>query len=282
MGLRLNITPKDRLLDDIESKIEKKRKFFVTTPNPEIVFAAQADRALMESLRASSLAVADGIGLAAANKFLSWKAPSFLPARLLVCLLQGFVVGLSIVFWKKWLEKDLPIIKGRDLFGDLIKVASEKKWKVYLLGGKCGEAYTAAENLRGRFKGLRIMANAGPLLDRDGCPKSLEDKKNEELVVREINAFSPELLFVGISHPRQEKWLYRWYKKLNIVAGMTVGGTFKYYAGYAKLPPVIFDKIGLSWLWRLFVGDQSLPRVYTAVIKFPFLVLKTKLFSNTR
>lgn len=115
------------------------------------------------------------------------------------------------------------------------------------------------------------------MLDTNGTPISSTDESIELKAVEDINSFTPDFLFVGISHPRQEKWVYRWQNKLNVKGFMVVGGTFRYVSGKTLLPPKFVNDIGLEWLWRLFSGSQTISRIITAVIRFPLAVFRYKL-----
>jgi N-acetylglucosaminyldiphosphoundecaprenol N-acetyl-beta-D-mannosaminyltransferase len=272
LGVDLSGTSVERLLTKIDTDIKNKKKYYIVTPNPEIVMAAQKDTDLKIALNSSEVAIPDGIGLIAANKYLKLPFPNNFILKVIVGLFNGLIVGGSIVLNREWLENDLKQIKGRDLFFQLLKLSDENKWKVYFLGGKDDEAKIAKNNLEKLFNNIHFKSNPGPLLDINGTPSTSTDKLTEKKVINEINKFSPDILFIGISHPRQEKWLYRWYKKLNVKVAMTIGGTFKYFSKSAKLPPKNMDKLGLSWLWRLMTGDQRFNRIFTAVMVFPLKV----------
>lgn len=277
LGVRLNSTPKSSLLRKIVSDIRNKQQFYIVTPNPEIVMAAQTDAGLMTALNASEIAIADGIGLAVAHKYLNMWSPKRYLLRVAVSLVQGLVVGSMVIFKRSWIEKEVPIIKGRDLFLELIKLSNKHGWKVYFLGGEGDEADGARRELVKNYKKIIIKTNCGPILNINGTAKSSTDEIIEKDVINDINNFSPAILFVGISHPRQEKWLYRQYRKLKINGAMTVGGTFKYFSKQVTMPPKFVDNIGFSWLWRLLTGDQKLSRILTAVVNFPLKVFFHKL-----
>ncbi len=272
LGVRLNSTPKPSLLRKIVTDIRNKRQFYIVTPNPEIVMAAQNDVGLMTALNASEVAIADGIGLAVAYKYLNMWRPKPYVLRVAVSIVQGLVVGSMVILNRPLIEKEVPIIKGRDLFLELIELSNKYGWRVYFLGGEGDEAIGAKHELEKNYKKIIIKTNRGPILNINGTPKTSTDEIIENEVIKDINSFSPAILFVGISHPRQEKWLYRQYRKLKINGAMTVGGTFKYFSKQVALPPKFVDNIGFSWLWRLVTGDQRLSRILTAVVNFPLKV----------
>ena len=83
------------------------------------------------------------------------------------------------------------------------------------------------------------------------------------------------MLFVAFGAPKQEKWVYRSLNRLNTGLVMVVGGTFDYIAGKQKLPNKLIERIGLEWLWRLLTGSQRIDRVFNAVVKFPWIIIKS-------
>ena len=82
------------------------------------------------------------------------------------------------------------------------------------------------------------------------------------------------MLFVAFGAPKQEKWVYRNLEQLKCNLVMVVGGSFDYVAGTRKDVPHIVNKAGLEWLWRLLTGSQNIERIFNAVIKFPWLIIK--------
>ncbi|MBI4153402.1 WecB/TagA/CpsF family glycosyltransferase [Candidatus Woesebacteria bacterium] len=252
-------------------------KFSIFTPNPEIVLAAEGDKNLKEALKKASLAIPDGVGLSQAARFLSLPAPKNIILRVLTCFIQGLWVGLATFFAREWLQEALPIIKGRELFMDLIKLSNKKGWRVFFLGGKGEEAKGAGEKLGRSYKRVRIAYAQGPMLNSEAKPVRQKDKDNESYVIEQINEFKPHILFVGFGAPEQEKWLIKWLPSLDIGGGMVVGGTFRYISGQAKLPPGWMEEFGLEWVYRLIREPWRIKRVLTAFPVFPLKVFFYKL-----
>jgi N-acetylglucosaminyldiphosphoundecaprenol N-acetyl-beta-D-mannosaminyltransferase len=163
----------------------------------------------------------------------------------------------------------LKIIKGRELFSELINVAAKKKWKVFLLGGLNDEAEVASRNLQYINHNLQIRYDKGPKLDQNGEPVTEIDKKLEKDAIDKINKFAPQLLFVAFGNPKQEIWVYEHYSNLNIGGAMAVGGVFRYVAGQVRLPPKWMAGLGLEWLWRGLTEPKRIGRILNATIVFP-------------
>lgn len=223
LGVRLDSTSTSSVLNTIGGFLQSKHKFSVFTPNPEILLEASRDINFKKILNLGDINVPDGVGLKIA-------APS------------------------------LNIIKGRQLFLELVALARKKNRKVFFVGGK----------------GIKNVTT-GPLLNKNGEPISEKDRKIEIELVEKINKFKPDLLFVGFGMPKQEKWISKWLPKLEVGGAMAVGGTFDYVFGKAILPPVWIGKAGLEWLWRALHEPKRVLRILNAVIVFPLKVLFFKL-----
>ena len=291
LGVKVDSTSTASVLRFVRSSILARKKFYIVTPNPEIVIEAKKDQKLKEILNLADLSLPDGIGLAQAQKFLSlpsgpkastgrWPNPKGNILRFLTLLVQGLAVGFLTIVDNQKITESLKIISGRKMFLELIKLANRKKWRVFLLGGKGGEAAGTKSELEKTYKAVVIKTQAGPMLNVEGEPISKKDEKTEKNVIEEISNFNPHLLFVAFKFPRQEKWVYRWYKKLNIGGAMVVGGTFNYISGRTKLPPKWIEDKGLEWFWRLINDPQRGKRIFTAFPTFPLRVFWEKFTSR--
>ncbi len=274
LGIKFDSTSKARVLGFVRTR---HKKFLIATLNPEIVMRAQKDRKLAEILNSADLVLPDGTGLAQAAKFLRLPNSENAFFRPIILFLQGIIVGLATFFKRGWLFHSFNLIKGRELFLDLCKVANKKRWRVFLLGGENGVADETKQVLKRNLKRIEIKALDGPMLSLAANPVSKKDKKIEDRTVSAINKFKPHLLFVAFGAPKQEKWLSKWLPKLNIGGAMVVGGAFDYIAGRSKLPPVWIEEIGLEWTWRLIAEPWRLKRVLMAFPAFPLKVFWFKL-----
>ena len=278
--IEISSTQRDRVLRFVHAKLstsDRKRPFLIVTPNSEIVSLALKDKKLTKIINSADIVLADGIGLAQAAKFLQMPNPESRIVRTFVLLGQGIIVGLATFFNKKWLFSSLELIKGRDFFLELMRLANKKGWRIFFLGGKGEVAKKAAEFLQKTLKKVNIAYATGPMLNEAATPVSEEDSTLEKSLVEKINLFQAQLLFVGFGAPKQEKWLDKWLPKLKVGGAMTVGGTFDYICGRAKLPPVWMENLGLEWLWRLITQPFRIKRILTAFPIFPIKVFWYKL-----
>jgi len=279
LGVRVDSTSTSSVLRYIRTRLAKfeagqpqKPKFLIVTPNPEQIMRAQHDALFAKILNSADISIPDGIGLIAADKFLSLPTISSKGRSALgwnyylkpfLYFAQGLGVGFSIIFDRNWLMKDLKVIRGRELFMELIKLANKKRWRVFLLGDRLKSGQKAIEALKKSYKGVKLSAADGPNLDEDANPKEKEDRRLEEEAIRVINKMNPHILF-----------------KLNFGGAMVLGGTFDYISGKKKFPPKWIEDSNLEWLWRLLTKDQKTKRILNAFPRFAIMVFNAKLRQN--
>jgi N-acetylglucosaminyldiphosphoundecaprenol N-acetyl-beta-D-mannosaminyltransferase len=286
-GIDFTSTPKDGLLRYMYRRLanfkinqQSEPKIFIVTPNPEQLIISEGDSKFAEILNRADISLPDGHGVVAAFRFMNLPKTASPPLRPFFYLIQGLGVGFSILFDRKWLEKDLKVVRGRDFLIDLIKMADENGWRVFFLGGRNKVAERSKIKLMNDFRKIDLKAETGPILNDQGVPVNQTEEKLEMGVLSKVNKFKPHLLVVGFGAPKQEKWLDRMWGDLGIGAAIVVGGTFDYITGEAKLPPNWISEAGLEWLWRFFSGSQKSKRIVKAYPQFPLKVYWRKITSD--
>jgi N-acetylglucosaminyldiphosphoundecaprenol N-acetyl-beta-D-mannosaminyltransferase len=144
-------------------------------------------------------------------------------------------------------------VTGADLVPAIIELAARNDLTVFLLGGEDGSNSLAAVRLRARFPDLRVEVCEPPRA-------SLEDMDNDR-ILRHIDAVRPDLLLVAFGHPKQEKWIYRHRTRLPMVA-MGVGCSLDLIAGKQRRAPLVMQRLGLEWGFRLRAEPRRLARRY--------------------
>ena len=138
-----------------------------------------------------------------------------------------------------------------------------------MLGGKPGIPEKARDNLLKIFPNVKIVGVHHGYLNPD----------TEREVINEINTLKPNVLFVAMGAPKQEKWIYAHKNELKVDVAAGQGGTYDYEAGNIKRAPKVIQKIGIEWLWRLFLEPKRIIRMSVLpiyVIKILFKRDKTK------
>jgi len=229
----------DETIEKIESLIQNKQPSLIVTPNADHIVRLHKDELFLEIYKAADLVLADGMSLIYASKLL--KTP--------------------------FKEK----ISGSDLFPLLCKVAAEKGYRLFFLGGRPGACSTAAEKMKEKYNDLIIAGTYSP-------PFGFENDINEMEKINEmIKLDKPDILFVGLGAPKQEKWIYQNYNDIGVPVSIGVGVTFEFYSGMVKRAPEWMQKHGLEWFWRLMKEPGRLWKRYLIEdTAFIWLIMKQK------
>lgn len=177
--------------------------------------------------------------------------------------------GQSIVWAARFLGLKLrERVAGVDLMQELVQLASLMKYKCFFLGAKPEVVESVVEKYTQKY-GLSIIAGY-----RDGYFTPEEEID----VARQISESGAQLLFVAMSSPRKENFLYN---NREILAGvnftMGVGGTFDVIAGFTKRAPAWMQKVGLEWLFRLIQEPKRMWKRYVyGNTKFIFIIIREK------
>ena len=271
MGVKLSGLSLTSVLERAQKTIDQKGRLLICTPNPEIVLQSQKDRDFRSTLSSFDIAVADGVGLLAYDRFMRLPRMKFKLLRYPVYLVEGLLAGLSLVVSgfvsgllakaSGLLVKGLPVVKGRVLARNLLELANEHRWKVYLLGDKT--ALDAKRILSKKFPSADIRAAAGAIYDQHAKPVNNKEYRKDINITKDIKKFNPDILLVGFGAPKQERWIARNARKTGAKVLMGVGGTFLRLFTPALLGP-------FEWLWRLVTGSNSIKRILSATIIFPW------------
>lgn len=176
--------------------------------------------------------------------------------------------GIGIVYASKILGT--PIYKrasGYDISLKLFEALAGSGKSFYLFGAAPNVAETAKEKLLSKFPGLIISGT------HDGYFDAEEEKK----IIEDINLKQPDVLFVCLGSPKQEKWIYENRENLDARVAMGLGGCLDVYAGNVKRAPDIFIKFGLEWFYRLIKEPKRFFRML-ALPKFMIKVIVHKIF----
>jgi len=212
--------------------VESRKPHQVITANPIMVMTALERPPYMEMMKRAEFIVPDGAGVV-------WAA--------------GYV-GNPVA------ER----VPGIELMQELVRLAEEKGWKVYLLGTSPEFIEKAAEKLRGLHPRLNLAY-------RDGFFRPEQDQE----IIDRIREFEPDLLFVGRSVDTQEPWIDRYKETLGVPVIMGVGGSFDVLSGKLKRAPKLFRQLRLEWFYRLLQEPKRLPRMLV-LPKFALKVIREK------
>lgn len=242
LGVGVTSTSIERVLEIFKSKIsnsKEMRPFFVVTAYSEFALRAQTDPEFKQALEKADLIVPDGVSLVAAADYLN--TPN----------LWGLQVGLKILRG----QFANQVVSGVGL----VKKLLVSKHKLFLLGGW----NRVAERLAKRYN------------------TSFDDFTNEELALKKITKTKPDILLVALGHFRQEKWIAKNLDKLKCKVVIGVGSAFDEIAGdgkWARPVPAWVSRMGLKWLWRVFIDPRHIIRAWHAFPVFAWKVFLQKMF----
>lgn len=151
--------------------------------------------------------------------------------------------GMAVVWASRILGRPLPErVAGIDLFEQLLELADERGFSVYLLGATQDVMSKLVGQIRERYPGLKI---AGA---RDGY----FSEEEAEQVATEIRLARPDMLFLGMTSPKKELFMRKWGEYIDASVCHGVGGSFDVLAGKVRRAPRIWQRLGLEWLFRVF------------------------------
>jgi len=179
-------------------------------------------------------------------------------------VLDGLYFGLAPLLLKGQLVKRFA---GWDCFRYFSEKINAKHGKVFFLG--------SSEDTLARIKAKYSSEYPHILTETFSPPfrESFSTEDNEEMR-RKINIFQPDLVFVGMTAPKQEKWGYQNKEYLNTHIICAIGNVFDWYAGNSKRPGIFWQKTGLEWLVRIFYRPEVFKRnIQNQMVFFGHLVL---------
>lgn len=156
-------------------------------------------------------------------------------------------------------------VYGPDLMLELCDEAARRGWRSFFYGGKEGVADELIARLTARFPGLKVAGSYSPPF------RTLTPAEDEEIVER-INASGADLVWVGLSTPKQERWMSDHVGRLDAFALLGVGAAFDFHAGLVRQAPRWMQRSGLEWLFRLSQEPRRLWKRY--LTNNPRFVLK--------
>jgi N-acetylglucosaminyldiphosphoundecaprenol N-acetyl-beta-D-mannosaminyltransferase len=170
----------------------------------------------------------------------------------------GLVVpdGIPMVWAGRYVGlAEIGRVRGSDLMLAVLDRAQDEGWRSFFYGGAKGVPEVLADQLRKRFPDMIVAGCYSPPF-RPLTPDEDHD------VVERINASKADLVWVGLSTPKQERWMAAHRDQLHATALIGVGAAFDYHSGFAREAPVIVQRSGFEWLYRLMCEPRRLWRRY--------------------
>ena len=153
------------------------------------------------------------------------------------------------------------------MFNDLLALSSEKKYRPFFLGARNDTLLQMIKKIKSKYPNLEIAgSHHGYFLDED-----------EVNIVNEIKTSEADLLFLGITSPKKEQFIDKYFDEMKVPFVMGVGGTFDIYSGKTKRAPKWIQDAGVEWLYRISQEPKRLWKRYARTNTiFIYMVLKEK------
>ena len=168
-----------------------------------------------------------------------------------------------------WLSRirgfsDVSRVYGPDLMLALCELSVEKGYEHFFYGGAPGVPEKLAANLQEKFPRLKVVGTYSP-------PFRLLSMEEDSQVVEIINQANPDIVWVGLSTPKQELWMGEHVGKLSAPVLVGVGAAFDFHAGLKRQAPHWVQWVGMEWFYRLLSEPKRLWRRY--LINNPTFIL---------
>ena len=183
--------------------------------------------------------------------------------------------GIGIVWAEFLLNKNkIKKIAGYDIFLELATKLDKKNGSVFFLGSSNDTLEKIKLKFSKEYPNIKLSYYSPPFRTKFSENESLK-------ICDKVNSFKPDVLFVGMTAPKQEKWVHRYKDHLQTKNICCIGAVFDFYAGNIKRSSPFWIKLGLEWLPRFLKEPKRLfKRNFVSTPKFILEVLSFKLFGK--
>ena len=193
----------------------------INTINPHSYCLSRYDKLFYEALQSSDILLPDGTGIVLASKILN--------------------------------NQTINKIAGADIHQYLLHQANLKTQKVFYLGAAQSTLLLIEDKVKKEFPNIIVSSFSPPYKPR------FSDKETAQMLEK-VNDFKPDILFVGMTAPKQEKWVFANKENIDANTIVSIGAVFDFYAGTIKRPGNFWVSIGLEWLPRFLKEPKRLAR----------------------
>ncbi len=227
---------------DTVDKISTNSKTIINTINAHSYIVAKKDKTFKEALLQSNVLLPDGEGIV-----------------LMVKKLKGVKI-------KK--------IAGADIHNYLLEKAEENKLKCFYLGASQSTLSIIKNKQDKIYPNIEFGFFSPPF-------KSKFSKEDNKLMIEKINSFNPDILFVGMTAPKQEKWVNQNKDLINANVICSIGAVFDFVAETKKRAPQWMIQLKMEWLYRAFSSWRLTKRYMYSNPLFIWEIIKLKITKKT-
>jgi N-acetylglucosaminyldiphosphoundecaprenol N-acetyl-beta-D-mannosaminyltransferase len=233
LGVGISVLNLQLALDEIAEAIRARRKGYISITGVHGVMEAQNDERFRKILNGSFLCTPDGMPMV-------W---------------MGKIHG----------HKEMRRVYGPDLMLEVCAWGEKNGCRHFFYGGAPGVAEQLAEKLKARFPKMEVAGTFTPPFR----PLNAEEERQLAEMVRTAR---PDILWVGLSTPKQERFAAEYLSKLDATLIIAVGAAFDFHSGRVKQAPKWMQRSGLEWFYRLCQEPRRLAKRYFK--NNPLFVLK--------
>jgi N-acetylglucosaminyldiphosphoundecaprenol N-acetyl-beta-D-mannosaminyltransferase len=223
LGVGVSAINMDLALETIRGWIERREQHFVTVTGVHGVMESQRDEKIRDIHNRAGMVTPDGMPLVWLSR------------------LKG--------------QSHVRRVYGPDLMLAVCQDGLTHGYRHYLYGGAEGVPTLLASKLRERFPGIQIVGEFSP-------PFRALSPEEDEQIVRDINAAQPDIVWVGLSTPKQERWMAAHVGRVEAPVMVGVGAAFDFHAGLKKQAPRWVQGSGMEWFFRLVTEPRRLAKRY--------------------
>ncbi len=233
LGVGISVLNLRSALAAIAAAVRELRKSYICVTGVHGVMEAQDDDGFKKILNAAFLCTPDGMPMVWAGK------------------LNG--------------QREMSRVYGPDLMMDVCAWSETSGAKHFFYGGADGVAELLAQKLKTKFPKLEIVGTFMP-------PFRALNADEENKLREQVAAVQPDIFWVGLSTPKQEKFMAEFLPKLDVTLMIGVGAAFDFHSGRVKQAPRWMQRSGLEWFYRLCCEPRRLAKRYFR--NNPLFVLK--------
>ncbi len=225
-----------QVLKRIDEAIKLKKNIYVCVSAVHLLMECQNNQKLLNGVQAADIVTLDGMPLVWLSKFYG--------------------------------NKKATRVYGPNLSLMLCRLAEQRHFSVFLLGGAVGQSEHLKQKLQKQFPNLRIVGNA------DTPARPIPPNENQA-VISKIKKTKPDIVFVGMGCPNQELWMIENRSQISVPVLIGVGAAFDFITGKVKQAPGWMQNNGLEWLFRLVQEPRRLFKRYV-ILNTIFVTKVTK------
>lgn len=227
MGIRVSSITMDDAVLTIERWIAERERNYICVSGVHGLMESRKDEKLRDIHNAAGMVTPDGMPL----------------------------VWMSRILGSRRTER----VYGPDLMRRMTAVSAERGYRQFYYGGGPGLAEKLRDTLTAHHPGLRVVGTICP-------PFRALTPEEDDAIVAEINAARPDIVWVGLSTPKQEYWMSSHLGRIEAPVMVGVGAAFDFLAGTKVQAPRFMQRNGLEWLFRMTTEPKRLGKRYAYIV----------------